>query len=112
MTYVFEDNYVYFSVCAGNEIPVGDKIFIEILDLPIVVYNIDGEFYAIADLCTHSECALGDGELAGYEVICPCHGARFDVRSGKVISLPAIKDVANYPIRIVNDMLEIGVPAQ
>ena len=60
---------------------------IEIDELPIAVFNVDGKFYAIGDVCTHDDGPLGDGELDGYQIICPRHGARFDIRSGKALTL-------------------------
>jgi 3-phenylpropionate/trans-cinnamate dioxygenase ferredoxin subunit len=77
---------------------------------PIVIFNIAGEFYAIADLCSHDDGPLGEGRLEGYEIICPRHGARFDVRSGDVLALPAVVDIPAYPLRIVDGQIEIGLP--
>ncbi len=57
----------------------------------IVVFNIAGQFFAIGDVCTHDDGPLGDGELEGYEIVCPRHGAHFDVRTGKAIRLPAVR---------------------
>jgi 3-phenylpropionate/trans-cinnamate dioxygenase ferredoxin subunit len=77
-----------------------------------VVFNIAGEYFAIADLCSHDDGPLGDGDLEGYEINCPRHGASFDVRTGKVLSLPAIVDIPAYPIRIVNGQIQIGLPLE
>ena len=55
---------------------------------------------------------MGDGELDGYAVKCPRHGARFDVRSGEVLSLPAVVDIPAYPIRINNGRIELGIPEE
>ena len=53
---------------------------------------------------------MGHGELEGNEIICPRHGARFDVRSGKVTALPAVIDIPAYPVRVVDGQIEVGVP--
>ena len=82
----------------------------EIDEEPIVVFNIAGQYYAVGDVCSHDDGPVGDGELEGFEVICPRHGARFDVRSGKVLSLPAIVDIPAYPVRVMDGQLEIGLP--
>src|SRR3972149_2108676 len=66
----------------------------------IALCHVDGGFYAIADVCTHDGGPLGEGELYGDEIECPRHGARFDVRTGAVLSLPAVKPVASYPVRV------------
>jgi 3-phenylpropionate/trans-cinnamate dioxygenase ferredoxin subunit len=53
---------------------------------------------------------VGDGEIEEHEIICPRHGARFDIRTGKATSLPAVVDIPSYPVRVVGSMLEIGLP--
>ena len=67
-------------------------------------------FYAIADLCSHDNGPVGEGELNDTEIKCPRHGARFDLTSGKALSMPAVVDIPAYPVRVVNEMIEVGVP--
>ena len=74
-------------------------------DTPIAVYNIDGEFYAIEDTCTHDGGDLAGGEVHGFEVECPRHGARFDVRSGAVTCPPATEPIAGFPGEAGNGVL-------
>lgn len=103
--------YTFYSVASQEEVPPGERLFLEIGDYAIVVFNIAGRHFAIGDLCTHDNGPLGDGELDGYQVICPRHGARFDVRDGKVLALPAVEDTPSYPVRISPDgEIEIGIP--
>ncbi|RPI31838.1 MAG: non-heme iron oxygenase ferredoxin subunit [Chloroflexota bacterium] len=87
-------------------------MFVEIDEKPIVIFNLAGQYFAIGDVCSHDNGPVGDGELEGYSVACPRHGARFDVRSGKVLSPPAIVDIPAYPVRVVDGMLEVGVPVE
>jgi 3-phenylpropionate/trans-cinnamate dioxygenase ferredoxin subunit len=68
-------------------------------DTPIAVYNIDGALYAIEDTCTHDGGDLAGGEVFGFEVECPRHGARFDVRTGAVTKPPAYEPIASFPVR-------------
>lgn len=100
---------VYYAVCPVEELPSGERLFIELGEDPVVILNINGDVYAIADICTHDDGPLGEGEIEDHEIICPRHGARFDIRSGDVLSLPAVKGVPSYPIRIRDGMVEIGV---
>ncbi|MDD2696375.1 MAG: non-heme iron oxygenase ferredoxin subunit [Anaerolineales bacterium] len=102
----------FYAVAETSEIQNGERLFVEIDRLPIVVFNIAGEFFAIQDLCSHDDGPLGEGELEGFEVICPRHGARFDVRSGRVLALPAVVDIPAYPVRVVDGMVEVGLPTQ
>lgn len=71
-------------------------------DTPIAVYNIDGDFYAIEDTCTHDGGDLAGGEVFGFEVECPRHGARFDVRTGAVTQAPAVTPIASFPVKEEN----------
>ena len=83
---------------------------VDVNRLPIVVFNIGGEYYVIKDICTHDNGVLGDGELIGYEVVCPRHGAKFDVRTGKALTIPAVVDIPAYPVRISARFIEVGIP--
>jgi 3-phenylpropionate/trans-cinnamate dioxygenase ferredoxin subunit len=102
----------FIPIIGLEDIPVGERLFIEIDQKPMVVFNIGGEFYCIADVCSHDDGPVGEGELEDYDVICPRHGARFDVRDGKVISLPAVVDIPAYPVRVKVGMIEIGLPLE
>ncbi len=99
----------YYPVIRAEEVGNGERLFLEIKGQPVVVFNIAGNFYAIRDECTHDGNPLGDGDLDGFEIVCPRHGARFDVRSGKATRMPAVTDTAYYPTRVVEGMLEIEV---
>jgi len=67
----------------------------------VALINIGGEFFAIDDTCSHEEASLSGGTLSGEVVVCPKHGARFNVKTGRVLSLPAVRSVAVYPVRLV-----------
>jgi 3-phenylpropionate/trans-cinnamate dioxygenase ferredoxin component len=102
--------YEFLQVVDASEIEPGGRIVIEIDGEPIALFNVDGKFYAIGDVCTHDNGPLAEGELIGYQLICPRHGARFDIRSGKALTLPAFVDTPWYPVRVVNGWIEIGLP--
>ncbi len=103
-------DYSFYAVAKVEDLPPGERLFVEIGDVPIVVFNISGKYFAIGDVCTHDDGPLGDGELDGHQIICPRHGARFDVRNGKALSLPAVVDIPTYPVRVTEDDIEVGVP--
>lgn len=90
----------FVRVCKVTDIPEGERRWFEFEEETIVVFNVGGRFYAIADVCTHDGGPLGDGELDGYEVECPRHGARFDIRTGKVLSFPAVVDVPWFEVKV------------
>ncbi len=101
--------YTFLPVAQVSEIANGERVFFEIGDKPVVLFNIGGQFFAIGDTCTHDDGPLGDGDLDGYEVICPRHGARFDVRNGKATKRPAVVATPWYPVRVVGTQIEIGI---
>jgi 3-phenylpropionate/trans-cinnamate dioxygenase ferredoxin subunit len=107
-----EDQVEFVAVAEVNEIPNGERIFVEIDEYNIVIFNIAGQLFAIGDVCSHDDGPVGEGEIEEYEIICPRHGARFDVRSGEVLSLPAIVDIPAYPVRERNGQIEVGVPVE
>jgi 3-phenylpropionate/trans-cinnamate dioxygenase ferredoxin subunit len=102
----------YIGVGSAADLPPGERLFVQVDELTIVVFNIAGELFAIRDVCSHDDGPLGDGELDGEQVICPRHGARFDVRTGKVLALPAVVDIPAYPVRVVEGEIEVGVPVE
>jgi 3-phenylpropionate/trans-cinnamate dioxygenase ferredoxin subunit len=102
----------FITVAAVKDLPPGERLFVEIDQYTLVVFNIVGEYYAIADVCSHDGGPVGDGDLDGWEIICPRHGARFDIRTGKVLALPAVQDIAAYPVRIEADEIQVGLPIQ
>lgn len=102
----------YINVGSLDELDDGGRLFIEVDDLPIVILRINGQFYAIRDVCSHDDGPVGEGEIEGFEIICPRHGARFDVRNGKVLALPAFVDIPSYPVRVIDGQIEIGMPIE
>lgn len=105
------NQYRYVQIAPVSELPAGERLFVEVDDQPIVILNVSDKLYAIGDVCTHDDGPLGDGQIDGCEIICPRHGARFDLRTGKATRLPAVQPTPWYPVRIVNEMIEIGLPA-
>ncbi len=102
----------YVAVGTVEELKDGQRLFVEIDGKPIMVVNLTGNYFAITDVCSHDDGPVGEGEIEGFEIICPRHGAHFDVRTGKVLALPAFVDIPAYPVRVVGDQIEIGLPAE
>ena len=105
-----QNQYVFYRVASVDEVPNGDRVFFEIGNKPIMLLNIGNLFFAIGDVCMHDDGPLGDGELDAYELVCPRHGARFDVRNGKATKHPAVASTPWYPVRVVGNDLEVGFP--
>ena len=103
------ENTRYYRVVKVEDLPEGERLIFELENKPIVLFHVNGEFLATGDLCSHDEGPIGDGELDGDVIICPRHGARFDVHTGKALSLPAVTGIPVYPIQVVDGYLEIGM---
>ena len=102
----------FVKVGTRSELPPGSKQLAEIDGRPIAVFNVDGSFYAIDDVCTHDGGPLAEGELSGCEIMCPRHGARFDVRTGKALCMPAVEPVAVYATEVRGDDIYVAVDSE
>lgn len=100
----------FVEIAPASELPNGERLFVELGDKPIVVFNIAGQFFAIGDVCSHDDGPLGDGVIEGFNVVCPRHGAEFDIRTGKVMQMPAVVDIPAYPVMVRDGTIFIGVP--
>jgi 3-phenylpropionate/trans-cinnamate dioxygenase ferredoxin component len=76
----------------------------------VLVCNVGGDFYALADTCTHDRGPLGEGRLRGHLLECPRHGSRFDIRDGVPKTPPAMRPVTTYPVRVRGDAVEVRLP--
>ncbi len=88
------------KVAQAADIATGGKLLTEVDGRAIALFNVEGTFYAIDDVCTHDGGPLAEGELEGCEIRCPRHGARFDVRTGKALCLPAFEPVATHQVDV------------
>ena len=102
----------YIAVAPVDELPDGQRIYLEIGDLYLIVFNIADNYFAIADLCSHDEEPLDESQLDGHAVICPRHGARFDVRTGQALTPPAVESIPAYPVRVLKGNIEVGLPSE
>ena len=97
----------WVNVANVNELKVGAHEVVDIDGTPIVVFNLDGKYYAIEDVCTHDGGQLTGGEVEGDQIICPRHGARFCIRTGAALTAPAYEPTATFPVRIENDEIQV-----
>ena len=101
---------LYKSSPNCHQIPPGERLWYEFEEETVIIFNVGGEFYCIADLCTHDNGPLEDGNLDGFEVECPRHGARFDVRSGKALCLPAVTAVPTFQVKVQDGYIYVESP--
>ncbi len=99
----------FVQVAKATDIEPGKACLVEANGKRVALFNCDGEFFAIDNTCTHRGGPLSEGELSGYVVTCPFHGATFDVRTGEVTKTPASESVGCYSVRVSGDDIEIEV---
>jgi len=99
----------WVDVSPVNELGPGSRKVISTEIGPIAVFNLEGELFAIADICTHDGGELASGVCEGDQIICPRHGARFCIRTGKVLTPPAYEDVETFPVRIDNITIQVDI---
>ncbi|MBI4003722.1 MAG: non-heme iron oxygenase ferredoxin subunit [Candidatus Omnitrophica bacterium] len=93
----------------ASDIPVGQFKQVVVDGKPLLVCHTTDGFYAIDDTCTHDDGPLADGWLEGDAIECPRHGARFDVKTGKVLCLPAAVPIKSYPVKVDGDAIQVNV---
>lgn len=98
----------FVTVAKTSDLPPGERLVVELGRDWIVIFNVDGQYYAINDTCTHEEYPLSEGSLDGYAIECVKHGACFDIRTGAVLAPPAFIDVKTYEVRVENDEIQIA----
>lgn len=90
----------WVRVCSVSDLPEGGRKVVEVGDRVIGLFRVDGKFWAIDDLCTHDGGPLAEGALEGFTIICPRHGARFDLRTGAALSMPATRATAAHEVQV------------
>jgi 3-phenylpropionate/trans-cinnamate dioxygenase ferredoxin component len=96
----------WVKVAQVGELAPGQKKPLDLDGIAVLLFNVDGQYYAIEDVCTHDGAPLSGGRFTGTSIACPRHGARFDVCTGKALTMPAVEPVESYPVKIEgNDIL-------
>lgn len=88
-----------------DEFAPGDRRIVESQGTRIVVFNLDGEYYAIEDMCTHDYAPLDGGVIEGDAIMCPRHGARFCIKTGEALTPPAYEPIITFPVRVENGVV-------
>ena len=99
----------WIDVCSESELPPGGRQIASTDVAEIAVFNLDGDLFAIEDVCTHDGGELATGRCDGDQIICPRHGARFCIRNGKALTPPAYEDIETFPVRIEQDRIQVDI---
>ena len=99
------------EVCPLDELPPGSVKIVHSGEVALGVYNLGGELYALEDRCSHDDGPLAEGEHDPEEgtAICPRHGAKFDIRTGAALSLPAVMPVETFPVRVDDGIVKVTI---
>jgi 3-phenylpropionate/trans-cinnamate dioxygenase ferredoxin subunit len=100
----------FVKVAKQSDVPEGSVKVFTVGGRRIVMCNVDKSFFAVADLCSHDNGPLGEGELFDHQIECPRHGARFDIKTGKAMCLPAVTPIPAYSVEIRGDDLWVSLP--
>ncbi|MBL8134336.1 MAG: non-heme iron oxygenase ferredoxin subunit [Anaerolineae bacterium] len=98
----------FVTVAAVDDLPPGERIVTEVNGTWIIILNVDGEYFAVEDLCSHEEYYLSEGQLDGFSLECPKHGACFDLRNGKPLCPPAITAIKRFAVRVEGGDVQVG----
>jgi nitrite reductase/ring-hydroxylating ferredoxin subunit len=90
-----------------SDVPTNSARRVSIGNRCIAVYNLNGEFFATDDTCTHARASLSEGQISGDEIICPLHFATFNIKTGQCTGGPAIDDLRSYPVLQMGDEIQI-----
>jgi 3-phenylpropionate/trans-cinnamate dioxygenase ferredoxin component len=97
----------WITVAKAGELAPGQWRVVDAEGAQIVVFNLEGEYFAIEDLCTHDGGQLTGGSIEGSEIVCPRHGARFCIRTGAALTAPAYEATAKFPVRVENGEIQV-----
>ena len=100
----------WIDVAPQSEIPPGTWRSIDLDGTSVAVFNLDGAYHAIEDVCTHDGGILTGGTLERDEIVCPRHGAHFSIKTGKALTPPAYEDVAVFPVRVQGGVVQVRDP--
>lgn len=96
------------KIAESNEVPPGGRKSVVVDELPALLIRVGDDYYCIEDTCTHDGQAMTEGPIADHEITCPRHGARFDIRSGEPLCMPATEPVVTFAVEVRDDGIYAG----
>src|SRR5436190_14477046 len=99
----------FIKVAATADLPDPGRQLVELYDRIVALFHVGGEFYCIDDVCTHDGGPLSEGKLADYAIACPRHGAKFDIRTGKALTMPATEDTVAHQVKVENGQVYVRI---
>ncbi len=106
------DNIEFHDVAAADALGDEEAMAVTVGKMDIALYNLGGEIFATADLCTHAYASMADGFIDDGQIECPLHGACFDIKTGKALTAPASVDLQTFPVKVENGRIFVGVASE
>jgi len=100
---------VFQEVASKEDLTLGKMLGLTVSGKGVLIVNVDGKYYSMADECTHMGCKLSEGELNKGIIECPCHYARFDVKTGKIVQGPAKVPASIFQVKSEGDTISVNV---
>lgn len=97
----------FVPVAKLSELAGTRKVCVEIDNRYLVIVELDGQIYCLDDVCTHDGGPLGEGEIEGNCLVCPRHGAKFDIRTGAAVCMPATEPTGSHQVRIDGNQISV-----
>jgi len=97
----------FVVVAKVSDVPVGGIKFVEVQGVPVALCRVEDQFFAVGNVCTHDAGPLSGGTLEDHVIECPRHGAKFDVRDGRVLCLPAPLPIPTYEVQVEGEAIKV-----
>jgi nitrite reductase/ring-hydroxylating ferredoxin subunit len=97
------DDLKWYEIAKTSDLNPGEVMYVEVGNDPVALINLDGDYFALHDLCTHEDASLSDGEVIGDEIECPMHGGAFEIRTGLPANFPVVVPVETFQIKVVGN---------
>lgn len=99
----------FFDAAKKSELSDGEKLLVEVDDRLVILFQVGDSYFCIDDVCTHDGGTLSDGSFEGFEIACPRHGAKFDVRCGSVTCMPATQPTVAHETKVDGDTIQVKI---
>ena len=106
------DELTWYAVAKTSELNPGEVMYVEVGNDPVALINLEGEFFALSDICTHQDASLSDGEIFGDEIECPLHGGAFEIRTGLPANFPVVVPVETYAVKTEGETVFVAKRAE
>lgn len=102
----------FVPVARVSELPDPGKVLVEVDERLVALFHVGGQFYALDDVCTHDGGPLADGSLEDHTIACPRHGAKFCIRTGAALTMPATRATVAHEVKVEGDQVLVRLRAQ